>query len=585
MYQSIYNYAINQHISKEKNRCYRKIACYILLKNTGEYDGYEYIGKDDRIPKRCPDVGKYYTSGMASPICDKKQTIFGDKKHSSFIELMKLGESECNEFYAVNIFLESINQNEKLLGRVNHDIEKVKDDEFISFRVNNTNLEDQPSWEKWFDSVIAQKQPASKESISGVSSLSGNYVELIAGKNKFPMCKGGNAFGTGVPLFSNSHKKEAGTACAFKSYGAGSEACPMSMEEAETIQAGLEYLMNSEHNHSDEFSLIYWFDGDVPDTISPLLARTYTAPKEEEYKKLLESVIEVQEPRLKKANKDIKYHILKYNTPDKGRLSLSREKSGTYNELAENIRKWLQDTAIESKKSSVIRLNNIWAVLFGLMEKKDPQDKIKEIKNEYGEARYKLLDSVFSLKQVPHKVIHMALKQIEKSMVYNYYNTDDENVRSKYSPWTALMILKVYLIREGENMQMQLDTENTNIGYLCGRWLAVLDKLQSDSQGDSRSKVTMGQKMYKGCTKQPAKVLNLCSENKGVYLGKLAPEFRKRYEVIFGEIADKMPTGFPDKFSILEEAAFHIGYAQQRQSMFKKNEKSAEDEVIDNSKL
>lgn len=581
MYQSIYEYARSRDISKEKNRCQRKIACYILLDENGVYEETEIIPKKDRSSSRCPDVGKYYTAGMASPVCDKKQTIFGDIKHDSFIELMKQGEMECNAFQAVNIFLDNIANDDDLRCRILNEIVSIKDTEFISFRIDGINLEENSSWEEWFDHLMEEKQSTSADSFFGVSMLSGKNTELIAGKRTFPMCKGASAFGTGVPLFSTSHKKESGAACAFKSYGAGTEACPMSIEEAETIQAGIEKLMSSEHNHSDDFSILYWFDEDVPDTIGPLLSRSVSQKKkdeakEKEYKELLESIISGEEKNLKKDGKDLKYHIIKYNVPDKGRFSLSREKSGTYNELAISIKRWLEDTALESKNNSTMRLNNIWSLMFGLMEKKDPQDKMKEIKNEYGDSRDKLIDSVFMQKQIPYKVLQLALRQIGRSMVYNYYNTDDETIKVRYSPWTALMVLKAYLIREGEKMQKKLDTENANIGYLCGRWLATMDKLQSDSQRESNSKTTMGQKMYKGCTKQPARVLNLCSENKGVYLGKLDPRYRKSFEDTFGEIADKMPQGFPDRFTVTEEAAFHMGYAQQRQEFYRKKENKIE---------
>ena len=47
-------------------------------------------------------------------------------------------------------------------------------------------------------------------------------------------------------------------------------------------------------------------------------------------------------------------------------------------------------------------------------------------------------------------------------------------------------------------------------------------------------------------------------------------------ERTFAEISEKIGTAFPERFTILEQGAFDLGYAQQRQAFFMRAEKDLE---------
>ena len=571
MYQSIYKYAKDNGISKEKYRTSRVITAYIILDKNGNYQGAEIIPKNDRSNTTVfLPINYSHSLGNASPVCDKKQTVLGNIKHDSFISMMTLGADFCEKYNAVVTFVKKYDVDDKLRKTVDGDLKSIKDTDFISFRVENFNLEDERSCDKWFDDLMDSMTRKSNDCY-GISSLTGEKVKLIYGNVKFPMMKG-KSLKTGVPIFSNNHGDKPSQACAFKSYGTGSEACPMSLEEAETIQAGIEKLFSSENNHNNDFSIVFWFDDkNSKNILNPLIERKRDEKMDLEYKNILDSILsgDMVDPTEKQKNN--MYHIIHYNVPDKGRFSLSREKTGTYKEMAENINKWYRDTSISISQGNVKRITSLWSVLLGLMQKKEASDEYVEIDNEFGSAKQMILESVYNGNQIPRKVYVFADEQVIKSIIYNYYETDDNKIKEKYYPWTALMVIKAYLIREGIIMKEKLDNTNSNIGYLCGRWLATLDWLQTRAS-DNKPNVTVGEKMYKGCTKNPAKVLNLCSENKNIYLSKVDGGKRVYIEKIFGEITELMDGRFfPEKFTELEKGAFHLGYAQQRQNFFKKN--------------
>ena len=64
----------------------------------------------------------------------------------------------------------------------------------------------------------------------------------------------------------------------------------------------------------------------------------------------------------------------------------------------------------------------------------------------------------------------------------------------------------------------------------------------------------------------PAKVLTMVTNNKENYLGKLkSVGLRKSFIQLFGEIGEKIGSGFPEKFSVSDQGAFDLGFAQQKQ--------------------
>lgn len=123
-------------------------------------------------------------------------------------------------------------------------------------------------------------------------------------------------------------------------------------------------------------------------------------------------------------------------------------------------------------------------------------------------------------------------------------------------------------------MGKELTPDNVSIGYQCGRWLAVIDKLQKESLKQSGKKVnrTLSAKYYKQAKKTPAKVFSLLNDYIRVYEDRLT-DFRSVYEKNFGEISEKIGTYFPERLSIKEQGAFDLGFAQQKQSFYKKSNK------------
>lgn len=116
-----------------------------------------------------------------------------------------------------------------------------------------------------------------------------------------------------------------------------------------------------------------------------------------------------------------------------------------------------------------------------------------------------------------------------------------------------------------------LDKQNNNLGYLCGRLFAVLDRIQEKANGIH----SIQERYMNSASSTPssvfATILNLSSHHSD----KLDVGSRISFEKLKQEIIDKMPAdGFPAHLDLQDQGRFFIGFYHQRQDFFTKKEES-----------
>ena len=137
---------------------------------------------------------------------------------------------------------------------------------------------------------------------------------------------------------------------------------------------------------------------------------------------------------------------------------------------------------------------------------------------------------------------------------------------------TRASIIKAFLNRinnKEQDIKVMLDKENINQGYLCGRLFAVLDKIQSEANGQHSIK----ERYMNAASATPAAVfatiLNLSSHHSE----KLNEGRNVVFEKIKQEIIDKIDAnGFPAHLDLQDQGRFFVGYYHQMQSFYVKNE-------------
>lgn len=144
---------------------------------------------------------------------------------------------------------------------------------------------------------------------------------------------------------------------------------------------------------------------------------------------------------------------------------------------------------------------------------------------------------------------------------------------------TRAAIIKAYLNRLKNNeikIQVMLDKENTNQGYLCGRLFAVLDKIQEEANNQH----SIRERYMNSASSTPTAVFSTILNLSNHHLENLKNEGRKIYfDKLKQEIINKIDAnGFRPQLDLQDQGRFFIGYYHQRQNFFTKNENDNNEE-------
>lgn len=134
---------------------------------------------------------------------------------------------------------------------------------------------------------------------------------------------------------------------------------------------------------------------------------------------------------------------------------------------------------------------------------------------------------------------------------------------------TRAAIIKAYLNRLNDNdnkkLEIMLDKENQNQGYLCGRLFAVLDKIQEDANGIH----SIRERYMNSASATPATVFATIINLSTHHIEKLNASSQVFYEKLKQEIIAKLPAdGFPSHLDLQDQGRFFVGYYHQRQDFF-----------------
>lgn len=145
---------------------------------------------------------------------------------------------------------------------------------------------------------------------------------------------------------------------------------------------------------------------------------------------------------------------------------------------------------------------------------------------------------------------------------------------------TRAAIIKAYLNRLNDNnnnkkLDIMLDKENQNQGYLCGRLFAVLDKIQEDANGIH----SIRERYMNSASATPAMVFATILNLSTHHLEKLNGGGQIFYERLKQEIISKLDAnGFPTHLDLQDQGRFFVGYYHQRQTLFSSDKNNQTEE-------
>lgn len=143
--------------------------------------------------------------------------------------------------------------------------------------------------------------------------------------------------------------------------------------------------------------------------------------------------------------------------------------------------------------------------------------------------------------------------------------------------WRKAAILKAYFSKNKgitvpqEVLQMDLNDQSTYYPYLLGRLFAMLEKIQRDASPGI--KATIRDKYFNSACATPAAIFPLLTKLSQSHLKKLDTGIRIHWENVLTQLYGQISESYPQRLTLEEQGAFHIGYYHQQQKFYEKKNK------------
>lgn len=236
--------------------------------------------------------------------------------------------------------------------------------------------------------------------------------------------------------------------------------------------------------------------------------------------------------------------------PNKSRISVKFFNRGKYADILYNIAQFQEDTYVGNKYPLSV---------FDIMKNLFPE---KGYAKESSNLMSKLMESVINNRPYPEKIFTETIQRLHAIRKLRA-NDDDINI-------IDAGVLKAYLNRNyKEEIKMDLDKNDTDSAYLCGRLFAVLEKVQLDAS-KGKLNTTIADSFMQSASTMPATIFPLILNLSKYHLKKA--QYSIRYEKIIEEIMGKMKDGFPETVDLKGQGNFYIGYYMQKDDLYKKKE-------------
>jgi CRISPR-associated protein Csd1 len=170
---------------------------------------------------------------------------------------------------------------------------------------------------------------------------------------------------------------------------------------------------------------------------------------------------------------------------------------------------------------------------------------------------------------VPQALLHMALKGGPLPMGLLFQVVKRSRAEQAVTRNRAALVKMVLLSQQPalspeENIMVQLDAENQNPAYLCGRLLAVLEAVQRAAIPGANTTIT--DRFFGAASTAPASVFGPLLRGARAHLSKLRKERRGTFEALERKLEEIQTglTAFPKTLSLEQQGFFNLGYYHQR---------------------
>lgn len=471
---------------------------------------------------------------------------------------------------AVLSFLES-NQEFPVNIIAKRHIKSINEQDF-SFRVNGRLMINDAEIKEWWENKFNCKR-------------SEILKNLKQGQDNFPLFYQDDCKGYLTPVFPPVFGiPGSGPYCPiasfdkppYQSYGMGDMTAPIRLEVAEKATAALNWLLKDDTTHlrMGDTVVIFWAmpenssgKGIVPLNFGDLLS-------EADPLQVREFVEGVWAGILKPLEQD-RFFAAILSSPQ-SRITVRSWHTETLPNAIINLQKWFKSLFLPNIYGEELPLSI--PDLAKCTIRKDK--KSKPLPNTY----LAIFESAFFGQPMPIKLFTSALIRQSMELAKGYDKKTRKDFEDRLRARSAL--IKLYFnLTKGEDMTQEKHNIERNAGYLCGRLLAILDKIHYEAHKESGgTKSSPANRVYGAASKTPALIFpQLCNLTRH-HLNKIGggwaycleygyPE--QNFESLAGicaKLKETVGKEFPRTLSLYDQGRFAIGFYYERCRRWPKKE-------------
>jgi CRISPR-associated protein Csd1 len=143
-------------------------------------------------------------------------------------------------------------------------------------------------------------------------------------------------------------------------------------------------------------------------------------------------------------------------------------------------------------------------------------------------------------------------------------NRAEQTITRPRAALIKMVLLSQHTDFPEEDSMAQLDTQNQDPAYLCGRLLAVLERIQQAAIPGAGSTIT--DRFYGTFSSAPASVAGVLLRKSQAHLAKLRKERRGTERALQGKLEEiqALLNDFPRTLTLEQQGLFGLGYYHQR---------------------
>lgn len=490
---------------------------------------------------------------------DKTQKA--EKSHRIFVEgnLQFCEGIESEMVIAYRNFLLNWNPEEQTENTKLLSIAKEYSNSYYCFAFNGDERvvlnKDQALLERYIEQKRDELSNKSNE-ITAICPIEGKDLPVARIHEKITGIRGGNAVGSVLVGIKES---------AFESYGK-TQAYNSGISEVamKKYTQTLNYFLSNTHHHVflGELSLVFFAVDNRDEDACDLFEAYISGRDDENLEKYLETAAnEISQGRVADAegisvNDNLLFYVAGL-TPNSSRISQKFVIKNSFGRIMTNLQQHQQDMKIKEDLWQI----PVWKLTKELVSPKAKDDVVP------APLLSALFLSMLNGTNYPASLLDTVIRRVRTD------HDDDKNPFAKINDIRVSIIKaclnrKARLMNKKEEIMMNLDLNNTNQAYLCGRLFAVLEYVQQRASAGKLNR-TIKDAYFSSACARPATVFpklimlsqhHLSSMDSSVYFDKL-----------IGSIMVSLNGEFPQTLPLDDQGKFIVGYYQQNNSLYTKN--------------